>query len=91
MVTPLDDVDILFAELDHIIAVAEGRTTVPLDSSSTPALRAVQKVVQCKDAALEERNFNATQIDRYLDALEKCAHDEWNRGVYGPARQILKQ
>ena len=38
-----------------------------------------------------ERNFNATQIDRLTDALEKCAHDEWNRGVYGPARQILKQ
>lgn len=27
--------------------------------------------------------------DRFRAALLKCAHDEWNRGIYGIARQTV--
>ena len=50
------------------------------------------ETLRARVAELEaQRNANAVQIDLYLDVLTQCAHDEWNRGVYGPARQIIKQ
>ena len=35
------------------------------------------------------RDQMALEMIRLRDALGKCAHDEWNRGVYGPARATV--